>query len=165
MLWDQMKKIDQEEKMPEEWRDSVIVPIYKDKGEIQVCGNYRGIKLMSHTMKIWKRVIDVTLREEKSIGEEQFGFMPGKRTTDATFALRQTMDKHREKGKGLHCVFIDLETAYNSVLRQEVWRCMRGEGVPEKYVRIVQDMYGGARTKVQSSVGLTRWINVRMGLH
>jgi len=87
MLWDQMKKIDQEEKMPEEWRDSVIVPIYKDKGEIQVCGNYRGIKLMSHTMKIWKRVIDVTLREEKSIGEEQFGFMPRKGTMDATFAL------------------------------------------------------------------------------
>ena len=43
MLWDQMKKIDQEEKMLEEWRDSVIVPIYKDKGEIEVCGNYRGI--------------------------------------------------------------------------------------------------------------------------
>jgi len=42
---------------------------------------------------------------------------------------------------------------------------MREKGVPEKYVRIVQDMYGGARTKVQSSVVLTRWINVQAGLH
>ena len=42
------------------------------------------------------------------------------------------MAKHREKGKGVHCVFIDLEKAYNHVLQQEVWRCTREKGVPEK---------------------------------
>ncbi|MCJ8749608.1 hypothetical protein PDJAM_G00178240 [Pangasius djambal] len=35
------------EKMPEEWRRSVLVPIFKNKGDVQGCGNYRGIKLMS----------------------------------------------------------------------------------------------------------------------
>ena len=71
---------------------------------------------MPHTMKIWEKVIEGRLREETSIGEEQFGFMQGKGTMDATYALRQTMEKHREKGKGLHCVFIDLEKAYDHVL-------------------------------------------------
>ncbi|KAK3555793.1 hypothetical protein QTP86_028917 [Hemibagrus guttatus] len=37
------------EKMPEEWRRSVLVPIFKNKGDVQSCSNYRGIKLMSHT--------------------------------------------------------------------------------------------------------------------
>ena len=45
-------------------------------------------------------------------------------------------------------VFIDLEKAYGRVPRQEVWRCMRKKGRPEKYVMIVQDMYEGARTRV-----------------
>ena len=49
------------------------------------------------------------------------------------------MQKHREKQKELHMVFIDLEKAYDRVPRQEVWRCMREKGVPEKYVMIVQD--------------------------
>ena len=162
MLWDLMKGIYEQEKITTEWRDSVIIPIYKEKGDIQDCGNYRGIKLMSHTMKIWERVIDRRLREETTIGDEQFGFMPGRGTTDAIFAVRQLMEKHREKQKKL---FIDLEKAYDRVPRQEVWRCMREKGVPEKYVMIVQDMYEGARTRVKSSVGLTDMIPVGVGLH
>ena len=34
------------ENMLEEWRISVMVPIFKNKGDVQSCGNYRGIKLM-----------------------------------------------------------------------------------------------------------------------
>ncbi|KAK3575645.1 hypothetical protein QTP86_031602, partial [Hemibagrus guttatus] len=46
------------ERMPEEWRRSVLVPIFKNKGDMQSCSNYRGIKLMSHTMKLWERVVE-----------------------------------------------------------------------------------------------------------
>ena len=62
-------------------------------------------------------------------------------------------------------VFIELGNAYDRVPRQEVWRCMREKGVPEKDVMIVQDMYEGARTRVKSSVGLTDMIPVGLWLH
>ena len=52
MLLNLLQKIFEQEKMPEEWRDSVIVPICKEKGDIQDCGNYIGIKIISHTMNI-----------------------------------------------------------------------------------------------------------------
>ena len=121
---------------------------------------------MSHTMKIWERIIDRRLREETTIGDEQFGFMPGRGTTDAICAVRQLMEKHREKQKGLHMVFIiDLEKAYDRVPRQEVWICIREKGVPAKYVMIVQDMYEGERTRVKSSLGITDMIPVGVGLH
>ena len=58
-------------------------------------------------------------------------------------------------------VFIDLEKAYDRVPHQEVWRCMR----EKKYVMIVQDMYEGARTRVNNSVELTDKIPVGVGLH
>ena len=129
MLWDLQQKIYEQEKMPEEWRNSVTVPIFKEKGDIQECGNYRGIKLMSHTMKVWEKVIDRRIREEKTMGEEQFGFMPGKGMPDAIFAARLMIEKHRERQKELQLVIIDLEKAYDRVPRQGAWRCMREKGV------------------------------------
>ena len=130
MLWDKLQNIYEQAKMQEEWRDSVIVPIFKEKGDTQECGNYKGIKLMSHTMKVWEKVIDRRLRGETTMGQEQFGFMSGKGTTDAIFAARQKIEKHRERQKELHMVFIDLEAAYDRVSRQEVWRWVREKGVP-----------------------------------
>ena len=164
-LWDLMKKIWQQEAIPEEWKKSTLVPIYKGKGDIQDCGNYRGIKLMSHTMKVWERIIEGRLRQETVISEEQFGFMPGRGTTDAIFALRQLMEKCRERQAELHIAFIDLEKAYDRVPRQEVWRCMRRKGTPEKYVRLVKEMYERAETTVRCSVGRTEGFKVKVGLH
>ena len=57
VLFDLLQKIFEQEKMPEERRDSVIVPIVKENGTSrdQDCGNDRGIQMISHTMKIWER--------------------------------------------------------------------------------------------------------------
>ncbi|KAK3520147.1 hypothetical protein QTP70_016254 [Hemibagrus guttatus] len=152
------------ERMPEEWR-SVLVPIFKNKGDVQSCSNYRGIKLMSHTMKVWERVVEARLRKVVEICEQQYGFMPRKSTTDAIFALRILMEKYRDGQRELHCVFVDLEKAYDRVPREELWYCMRKSGVAEKYVRVVQDMYERSRTVVRCAVGQTEEFNVEVGLH
>ncbi|KAK3565302.1 hypothetical protein QTP86_005478 [Hemibagrus guttatus] len=153
------------ERMPEEWRRSVLVPIFKNKGDVQSCSNYRGIKLMSHTMKVWERVVEARLRKVVEICEQQYGFMPRKSTTDAIFALRILMEKYRDGQKKLHCVFVDLEKAYDRVPREELWYCMRKSGVAEKYVRVVQDMYERSRTVMRCAVGQTEEFNVEVGLH
>ena len=81
------------EKMPDEWRRSVLVPLYKSKRDIKECGNYWEIKLMNHTMKLWDRVIEARKRKKVTITEQQFGFMPGRSTTDAIFSPRILLEK------------------------------------------------------------------------
>ena len=41
--------------MPNQWRESTIISLFKGKGSPTSCENYRGIKLLSHTMKRWER--------------------------------------------------------------------------------------------------------------
>ena len=70
-----LTKITDEENIPDIWRKSILIPIYKYKGESMNCGNYQGIKLMCHSMKLYERVHENRLRNIVSISEEQFGFV------------------------------------------------------------------------------------------
>jgi hypothetical protein len=49
-------------KMSDEWKRSILVPIFKNKEDMQSCTNYRGIKLISHTMKLRERITEHRLR-------------------------------------------------------------------------------------------------------
>ena len=57
--------------MPEEWRDNMIVPNFKEKGDIQDCLSYRGIKMIYHTLTIWETINDRILSLETSTVEER----------------------------------------------------------------------------------------------
>ena len=97
-----------------------MVPIYKNKGDIQSCTNYREIKLMNHTMKLWERFIEHRLRAITRVSMNQFGFMPGRSTIEAIFLIRQVMERFREQKKDLHMVFIDLEKIYDKIPRNVI---------------------------------------------
>ena len=153
------------EKMPGKWRRSVLITLYKGKGDIKECGNYRRIKLVSHTMKLYERVIEARIRKEVMIAEQQFGFMQGRSTTKAIFCLRMLLEKWTEGQKAVHCVFIDLEKAYDRVPREELWECLRLAETSECYIRMIKDMYDGATTAVRSAAGLTEEFKVGVGLH
>ena len=120
---------------------------------------------MSHTMKVWERIIEARLRDSVEISKQQYGFTPEKGTIDAMFAFKMLMEKYREGERELHCVFVDLEKAYNSVSGEELWYCMRKSGIVEKYVRLVQDMYEGNETVVRCAAETTESFKVKVGLH
>ena len=111
------------------------------------------------------RVHDNRLGNIVSISEAQFGFVDEESTTDAIFALRQPQERYREGQQDLHCVLIDLVKAYDRVPREELYWCMRDKGVPEKYIRVVKDMYHQCETVVMCAAGTSELFAVEVGLH
>ncbi|XP_050677286.1 uncharacterized protein LOC126973982 [Leptidea sinapis] len=90
--------------------DSFLVPFNKNKGDIRLCGNYRAIKIISHTLKIWERVISRWLHLMTKVTEKQ--------------------DLHNIM------VFIDLEKAFDRIPRDYIWQSLRAQNVPEWLVQL-----------------------------
>ena len=63
------------EELPDEWKELIIVPIYK-KGDKTDCNNYRVISLLPTTYKILSNILlsRLTLYAEEVIGDHQCGF-------------------------------------------------------------------------------------------
>jgi Reverse transcriptase (RNA-dependent DNA polymerase) len=101
-------------KVTEDWKQSILLPVFKGKGDPLKCGSYRALKLQKHGMKVLERVLEKRLREQVKIDDMQFGLTPGKVTTDAIFVVRQLQEKFRSKRKTLYYAFVDLEKAYDT---------------------------------------------------
>jgi len=82
------------EKLPEEWKESIILPIHK-KGDKTDCNNYRGISLLPTTYKILSIILLSRLipYAKEIIGDHQCGFLRNRTTIDHIFCIRQILQK------------------------------------------------------------------------
>ena len=164
-----MKKLCQRvldgEGMPEEWKTSVVVPIFKGKGDVMDCGAYRGVKLLEHAMKIVERVLENRIRELVMIDQMQFGFMPGRGTTPALFIRRRMQEEFRGREEKLCMCFVDLEKALDRVPRKVMEWALRKKRLAEVLVQAVMSLYEGSRTKVRVGSGTSDEFGVRVGVH
>ena len=95
LIADLINAIVKEGKVPEEWNNSYIVSLFKGKGSTLDRGNYRSLKLTDKVLKVVERVI----RDCIGFDDMQFGFMPGRGSTDAIFIVRQLQENFSTKIK------------------------------------------------------------------
>ncbi|KAK3553254.1 hypothetical protein QTP86_032789, partial [Hemibagrus guttatus] len=127
-------------------------------GDEEVMGKF-GIKERNLEGQM---VVDFAKRMDMAVVNTYFQKREEHRVTYKSGGRRT---QYRDGQRELHCVFVDLEKAYDSVSREELWYCMRKSGVAEKYVRVVQDMYERSRTVVRCAIGQTVEFKVEVGLH
>ena len=110
--------------------------------------------------------MDSLLRQLVSIDDSQFGFIPGRGTTDAIFVVRQLQEKSLAANKRLYMAFVDLE-AFDRVPRKVIWWALIKLGVDEWIVRLVQGMYANARSRVRVGEGYSEVnvFEVKVGVH
>ena len=165
MIRDLAVAIIRDGKVPSDWEQSFIICLYKGKGDALEKGNYRGLKLTEQVMKILERIVDGLIRQLVSIDDSQFGFVPGRGTTDAIFVVRQLQEKYVAANKRLYMAFVDLEKAFDRVPRKVIWWALRKLGVEEWIVQLVQGMYVNARSRVHVGEGYTEEFEVKVGVH
>ena len=90
--------------MPQEWKESIIVPIH-NKGDKMNYNKYRGISLLSSLYNI--PLARMTSYVEEITGEYQCGFRRTRSIVDHTFSIRQILVKKWEYNNKVCQLFMD----------------------------------------------------------
>ena len=160
-----LKKIWEDEAVPEDWKVGIIIKIPK-KGDLTQCGNWRGITLLSMVGKVLGRSIIKRLRDDidRRLRKEQSGFRRNRGTTEPIFILRNIVEQSLEWNATLYLVFIDYEKAFDSIHRETLWKIMRQYGIPGKYIRLVKMFYDNDRCSVLTEGGIGEPFSVKSGV-
>jgi len=124
--------------LPEEWKESIIVPIYK-KGDKTDCTNYRGTKILPCMYKILsnKLLSRLTPYAEEITGDHQCEFRRSRSTSDHIFCIRQILEKKWEYNEAVYHIFIDFEKVYDSVSKEVLYNIVIEFDIPMKLVRLI----------------------------
>jgi len=116
-------------------------------------------------MKVVERIFEDRIRQQIDIDDMQFRFMKGKGTADAIFIVRQIQEKFRAIGKKLYFGLVDLEKAFDRVLREVIRWAMHKLGDEEWLVLAVISVYTGAKSVVRTVYGNSNGFEVKVGMH
>jgi len=128
-----------EEEVPQQWKKSVIVPIFK-KGDKTDCSIYWGISLLLTTYKISSIILlsRLTPYVEEVTGNHQFRFQCKKSMTDHIFCICQILERKWECNEAVHQLCIDYKKAYDSVRREVLYNILIEFGIPMLLVGLIK---------------------------
>src|SRR5437899_2077284 len=166
--------------IPEDFRESIFVPISK-VSEAQECGDFRTIALISHASKVLLHLIKrrITPIIERQLGDSQMGFRKGKGTRDAIFQLRMIseritqMNREKEikgkmkmkmKRKKIYLCFVDYQKAFDRVRHDKLAEVMVKAGVPDLERRLIINLYWRQHAAVRWDGEVSREVGVERGL-
>ena len=160
-----MMKIWNEERLPEQWSEGIICPIFK-KGDRLVCGNYRPITLLNITYKIFAILLNQRLTKliENKLDDYQMGFRVNRSTIDNIFIVRQIFEKCHEYNIDLFNIFIDFRNAFDSVYRNEIIKCLEFYEVPNKLVRLIALTLNNTTAQIKVNNNLSGKFNIQYGV-
>ena len=109
----------EEGRVPQIWKEAIMIPIHKKGKDRRKSASYRPISLTSCVVKTMERIINgrlmYYLETEKILSEEQAGFRQFRSTEDQATYLSQEIEDTFQDKKVMLTTWIDLQKAFDKV--------------------------------------------------
>ena len=120
----------------------IIAPVIKDKaGNINAKDNYRPIALASIISKVVEIIMLNRMETYLITQHNQFGFKKKHGTDQCIFALKELVNKYKDKGSGIYTCFLDGSKAFDRVCHNKLFKKLMDCGVPGYLIRILVFRY------------------------
>uniref|UniRef100_A0A8D8XXM4 Craniofacial development protein 2 n=1 Tax=Cacopsylla melanoneura TaxID=428564 RepID=A0A8D8XXM4_9HEMI len=149
MLQPLLEEIWHKETLPEDWQTGLLVKIPK-KGDLTLCGNWRGITLLSIPSKILTKIILYRIQNvvDENLRKEQAGFRRNRSCVDMINTLRIIIEQSAEYQAPLYLTFVDFEKAFDSLSRDAIWKALHKFKIPQKLINIIKATYDNYSCRV-----------------
>ena len=116
--------------IPKEWKVHLIVPIYKSDDRSSV-KNYRPISLLSNTSKVLETLVynNIINHILKHITNSQFGFLPGRSTTQQLLLYINNIQQAISQGHQTDSIYLDFRKAFDSVPHMKLLNKLKSCGI------------------------------------
>ena len=156
-----------EGQLPQDWRDAIVVPIYK-KGSKSDPGNYRPVSLTSNVCKIIESIIrDEILQHLKTydlISEHQYGFVPGRSCTLQLLEVINLWTKALDNKGSIDVIYTDLRKAFDLVPHKCLIHKLPSFGLGPVVSNWISSFLTERRQKVRVGSEFSSWTSVTSGV-
>lgn len=143
----------QDEKVPDDWKKHIVIPIKKPGGAPEDFTAYRPVVLQSCVSKVLENMLKTRLEHqlEKNgfFDWRQNGFRKGKGTMENLTILTADIYKAMHSKNVTMCVFLDLKAAYDRVNLTQLRDCMNDAGIDKWSAELILELWE------------RRWIHIR----
>jgi len=105
--------------VPDSWKFSEVIPIYKNNRKPGNAASYRPVSLTSYVSKLLEKIIHVKLLPHLSrfniISDCQHGFLAGRSTTTNLLKCLNDWTSMLDDGSKIDIIYLDLAKAFDSV--------------------------------------------------
>lgn len=165
VLLDLFNRIYDTGEIPEQWLSSTFVLIPK-KPNPRECSDYRTIALMSHTLKLFLKIIHKRIyrRLEEDISNTQFGFREGLGTREALFGINVLFQRCLDINQDVYACYIDFEKAFDRVKHDRLHQLLLNKNIDSCDIRIISNLYWGQRANTLIDNQPTEEMEIRRGV-
>ena len=117
------RKSMQEGIVPQDWKDAIVVPIFK-KGVKSKPSNYRPVSLTSVVCKLMERIVKDVIQDHllknNLLHNSQHGFLPHKSCTSNLLEFLEVITQEIYKGTPVDVLYLDFSKAFDKVPHQRL---------------------------------------------
>ena len=143
---------------PSAWNESIVIPIFKNKGSKSEIKNYRPIALTIVGKRIFEKIIDSKLQDYKdTLHTSQGGFLKKRSTLHQVYYLMELMKKNPD--------LIQVFLAYDMVDRRILWTLLANRfKMPTGIIKLLRSLFDFNYSRLNVSGIKSEKINHLRGL-
>ncbi|CAI5461771.1 unnamed protein product [Closterium sp. Yama58-4] len=152
-------------KLPTSVKDAVTILLHK-KGAKEQLENYHPITMLNFSYKVLAQVMASRIKRilHKVISPEQFGFIHGRRVSDAVGLVANIIDAAKNGKEDWYMLLVDFRKAFDSVSWDFIFDILREMGFSERFVGWVKGLHENTRTSLLINGWLGEAVDVVSGV-